>query len=363
MAKRSVLVLALVACGVGSIDLAGRQCPCVDEWICDTATGTCVLDTNTTAPTAVPTGTDPPPPPPPPPGGTIMVSDLRADWVTPNTIRWSFAVNGNPAEFLRYELVTGPSKAIVESHVGAKAWTTLNQELSEFAPRTAAPPAGEFRVWTITQEHVPGTVGWAQVTAVDKNGRGQSVAAAAKTSAEATDAFVIFNDPALPGSPEPNATQFARVTSGAFGTSSHCYSFTVKCAAGAATCDDTFGQRELAKTITAMNQAEFDRAFVEFQLRATSIVPREYMTFHMQIGADTCSVQDCRYRMFGLGISTKDIYRVFQLPLRRLVRTNDPRELDLDVLRQRNFRLHAVFWASTWNEGAQVRVDEIKIRW
>lgn len=351
--------VAAVSCGVGSIDLAGKECPCIDGWACDTATNTCVPDTPTSA---VPAGTDVAPPPAPP-GGVIDVRDLRADWVTPNTIRWSWAVTGNAADFQRYELVTGPTQAVVESHMGAKPWGALNPELSEFHPRIGEPPNGEFRVWTITQEHTPGSLTWAKVTAIDKSGRGQSTAAAAKTAPEATDVFTIFQDSALPGSPEPNAEQFSRVNKGAFGTSSHCYLFTPKCADGESSCSDTFGQYDLARTITTLSQAEFDRAFVELQMRASALTPGAYVQFSLQFGPPACGAAECRYRHGGLGLKPNDTYRVFQLPLRKLVRNNDPRELTLDVLKQRAFKLHGVFWQSRWSANAQVRIDEIKIRW
>jgi hypothetical protein len=359
--RRFVFVFAVVSCGVGSLDLAGKQCPCVDEWVCDTATDTCVLETPATGPMP---GPEVAAPPPPPPGGTIMVSDLEADWVTPNTIRWSWAVSGNPAEFGHYELVTGPNESIVTTHVGARAWSPTNPELKEFAPRISPLPAAPFRVWTITQEHVPGTTTWAEITAIDVNGRGQAAkAVTAKTSAEATDLFTIFQDTALPGAPEPNATQFTRVTSGAFGTSSHCYLYTPQCPATQTQCQDLFGQLDLARTLTTLSQAEFNRAFVEFQMRASALVPTEYVTFALQVGLPACGTGECRYRINGLSLTPNDTYRVFQIPLKKLLRSNDPRELDIEVFRTRMWKLHGILWSATWSGTAQVRVDEIKIRW
>ena len=42
MARVACLVFACTACEVRSIDLAGRQCPCVTGYVCDPASNTCV---------------------------------------------------------------------------------------------------------------------------------------------------------------------------------------------------------------------------------------------------------------------------------------------------------------------------------
>lgn len=356
-ASVSLLVpaLAVVAsCSVGDLELAGKQCPCVDDYVCDTATGTCVFF----APEALPppvTVDGTPAPPRPPPGGRVIVSDLRATWATSNVIRWRWTVRGAADDFARYELVTGPTKEAVETRRGARL--EVSPELDVFSARDRTPGA-ELEVWTLS-EHPPNSVVFAQVTAVDRLGTGHATpVVSAKTKLDAAKELRLFSDEPVSGKLVP--AELDRVQGGGYGTSTHSLRGRPACGAEPK-CSVLFVYEGLGKKLPSLSSAEFNRAFAELRVRADAMAPGELVDFGVHVGTG-CAASECRYRLVDFGLVPSDRYRLVQVPLSQMVRSGGDK-LDLPALKASGFEIFSISVGAEWKAGSEVRFDEIKIRW
>src|SRR5262249_3457060 len=99
------LVLACMATVGCTVDpnVDDKPCPCADGYTCEPWLNRCRLGS-----------TQP---------GSVSVGELRVDWTTPNSIRWSWDVDGKAENLHRYELVVGRSFDEVATGNGATVWT------------------------------------------------------------------------------------------------------------------------------------------------------------------------------------------------------------------------------------------------
>lgn len=134
---------------------------------------------------------------PPTAGGEpdVDVRDLASLWTTPNQIRWQWVPDGSEDTLFGYELVTGPTEADVRERSSAcRTWTHAdNPELGHYLLGGAdwiSPVSA-----TTTDGFAPETVQYAQLHAIDTQGRvASSNIAAARTQAEVVSEVIIFRD-------------------------------------------------------------------------------------------------------------------------------------------------------------------------
>lgn len=365
--KRAVVfavgALAIASCTVGSVELGGKQCPCVDGFVCDTASNTCV----TTLPPdpAADAGDDQGPlPPPPPPGGRILVTNLKADWSTTNQVHWTWTAKGDPADFASYEIRTGPSAASIDdpSVVGGRRWTkdTL-PELGVFAARHSqdTSPVG---LSAITFAHPTNSTVFARVFAIDTAGNStETELVSVKTGAYTPGAtpIVVFHD-FIPTGETLTPSTLARTTDKPFNSTAACLATPIACAGGAASCSSTIGVENANDDLSAV---VFDNAFLEFAVSGEPFVDdRTYVDALFQIGDSKCATTDCRFRFPGLSLRPDGSYRLYQLPLRTFVKS-DGTPLDTVQLAQQGKKLFSVYLQGPWKAGTTFRLDEVRVRW
>jgi len=142
----AILGGALAACSV-DVDLAGKQCPCLPGWVCDSVEQICVRQDSASE-------------------GAFTIESFDADWATPNSIRWRWKIDGRRESFHAFEVVVGPSEEAVRERSDVVVWTAeINPELQLFSvPRN---DGVDYIEGTITDQLTPSTDYYAQLVVID----------------------------------------------------------------------------------------------------------------------------------------------------------------------------------------------------
>jgi hypothetical protein len=347
--------LVVASCAVSGLDVTGKACPCVDGYVCDVPTNTCVVPG---APGAVDSGRDDGPAP----AARIAVSNLRAAWTTANSVHWRWDVSGDPADFSRYEIVTGPSEAVVRDRApGSRVWRPIdNAELANMRGLDRTLNGDPFDPFTTTDEHAEDTTLFAQVSAFDNAGAATTTNVVEAKTTKPNGNIVIFSDGDMAGTSNPGA--FSRSTDRPY-RGTHCYALRVGCGAEAS-CYQRPERSKIAVNAAALSQATFGDAFLEFAVAGDAAVPNFYSDVLLQLGNDTCAggANACRYRWEGWTFSGADRWRLVQVPLHVLRKLSDNKEMTWADFNAAKELLHAIAFRGTWAGNSTARFDEIRVR-
>lgn len=350
-----VLSTLAIAC-VGELPLDGLSCPCVDGWVCDTATNTCVQTPAGSGGTTSQGGGGA--------GGTggmggsvtpgvIVVANLRADWTTPNTIlwRWDPSEDNSPDQLNAYEMVVGESEGDVAGRTGTARIFTVdeNPELGRYLlPNTGA---GDVVAKTITDGHDPDTNYFAQLTAIDTaSNTTTSNVAQGRTTLAASAEIVLFSEDPIGGFPLPST--FVR-TAGCGYQSDQCLQWVNDACDTTEECWENLRRQGLNIDANAISQGSFSTtAFIELAVANGSSFPGFWSETWMSVGGAFFAFNAWTIRSGGE-------YRVYQFPLRIL--TDGGVALDRDTLVAGGIEGFRV--GTSWEGAATIRVDEVRIRW
>lgn len=361
-AAMAAMLLALVGCSVKELDLAGKACPCVDGWVCDSAQNLCVPGPGSSGGSGGIGGT----------GGTggtggiagsagsgnvgnaaVSVTNLRVTWTTPNWIHWEWDLDGIPDQLLGFELVTGTSEADVESRSGsAVVWTDAeNPELGRyFLPATG----GEDPVQaTMTDGHEPSTEYFGQLTAVDTASR-RSVTniAGGRTTDPPGDSIVIFADDATPGYSIPSS--FVLSTREPYAGTHH-YDYQQSCNDGEPTCFEILRRQGLNISLNSISQGQFSTtAYLEFALASGGPEPSYWSQMRIMTGTNGSSDT---FGLWGWTIRSDGEYRVYQVPLRVL---DGDGPMPYAALADGLWEFGV---GGSWADGSYTMLDEIRLYW
>jgi hypothetical protein len=311
-AASCALALVLAGCVVPSLDLGNKSCPCGGGYVCDGNDNTCVAL-----------------------GGSFGVSNLRSDWTTPNQIHWLWDATGTAQQFRSYELLIAPSQTSIDATTDQGATLFLpadNPELGQFAlPRTGS----EDQVLsTFTDKLLPSTTYYAQLLAVDANGRAAiTEVVSATTTDPPLDSIVIFEDAAPPGYTLPGAPQYTLSTDRPF-SGTHDFEYVVLppctngetcgsavttcdpcCAAGSTACNADLRFAMLGISLSALPAGSYMKdAYLELAIAADSTVPSYYSDTGLWYGDGSTTTNGWVYAPWTM--RNDDQYRVMQFPLR-----------------------------------------------
>lgn len=349
--RRRAIVTALGAFGVGaacSIDLldpSGKACPCIDGYVC--SANVCVRGGD------IPDAGMVDAPPAPPPAPQIVVSNLQASWVTPNTIRWTWRAEGAAASFRTYELASAATADDLAAGTNLTVVSGAQRlELHDFDAR-GGKSSGPVDVWTLALDAKAGAPYYARVAAKDQSGA-TSVATATVNGAPPVTSLnavgVLFD-----GKPVPTATPPAF----AFNTTSNQYTMRVDCA-GQPECANVLQLRDLKLVLPAEFTSEvFDKAFLQVQLGGDTATTNFTSSVAIVPGGCTQSDALCQYGFSGwTQIGTT---KAIQVPLRELQNANG--KLTYARLQGSGLAISALVIAGTWRQAATISVGLSRIRW
>jgi len=338
------LVVATSACTVERERLDDKPCPCAEGYACDPWLNRCRSDL--------------------PAAGQIRLGELRADWTTPNTIRWSWVAEGAPDALQRYELVVGRSPADVMNGKNVELFTPdQNPELGRFnLPQTGI---GDPVLFTLTDGREPDTEYFAGLFAYDTALRVSKSTniASARTALPATQSIVIYADQVFPpGFVLPTCTE-SNASHTADGTALH-YQLDVACsgtgplcsgaASSSADCWVNLMFTELGVSLAAVKAGPFSRAWVEFSLAIESPIHSYYGEARLKFANTTFFTPALTFRADGS-------YRRYQLALDDFVdiqNAGEPIRAEQMLLPLDQFHVGA-----RYVDGARIHVDEVRIRW
>jgi hypothetical protein len=285
--------------------------------------------------------------------GAISIANLHAVWGTANSIRWEWEATGNADALLSYTLVVATSEKDLLTRSGSAVVFSAkeNPELGTFyLPRTGGK---DQVVGTMTDGHAPETPYYALLEATDTSLLAQrSNVAAGRTTVAPTGEVVVFSEAATAGSSLPDSFV---LTAGCGLQGSTCYSYTSKCQDGGPICFENLRRRGLELDLGGISEGNLaTTAFYEFAV-ACSGDHSYWSNGRLWLGGSAEPTGLFVYD--GFSIRCDDRYRVVQLPLR--IFAGDSPLTYPDLARG----LYEFTVGGFWSHGAQVRIDEVRIRW
>jgi hypothetical protein len=335
-----VVVSAVAGCSVDDVVLEGKQCPCAAPAICNPLSNTC-----TTAQS-----------------GQIEVSNLRAAWVTPETIRWEWDASGDRDRLQSYALVVAGSAQQLDSGTDTTVWTAeQNPELGRYA----LPRAGnEDQVLaTSTDGHAPRTEYVARLFAIDtSSGLRASNIALARTGETPIDSATIYSEQRPAGYALPSC--FGPATTAPFSGSTH-WTYTNRCEGSVAICGtpqspglacwENLAWDAFSLDITdRLGPGAFATAYIEFALAIDGPEHVFWGTVFIHTGNGS------PWFMNMLTFASDRGYRRYQVRLTALTGPGN-KPLAYEDLQARPITQWAA--GGLWSNGATIRVDEVSIRW
>jgi hypothetical protein len=358
------LPFVLSACVIRDVDFDGKRCPCDEGFWCDVTRDRCVEGRG---PDGGPGGIDAPGidtgPRPDVPGvdagetpGVFGVESLRAEWATPNAIRWAWEATGAEADLAYYELVVSES----EDLSFATVWDVGdNPELGRYRlPRTGM---GDVVTGSITDGLPEDTFHYAQLVAVDTaGGRVRSNVAVGHTDvAPRPMGFVVMFDDARRGGGYALPGCIDVVSTGEHAAGTAHLEWLVRCEAGLSVecaggsggeCWENLRQQDMTIDLSGLTVGDFSTAFLEFELSYTGDQTAWYSEVSLIVGTTRFTFAPLTHRADGS-------YRRFQIPLDQMSYMDTPMtHSDLGTLT--SWRVGA-----QWTHDGVVRVDEIRVRW
>lgn len=361
----SALARLAGGCVVDDLVLAGKACPCVGGFVCDTPTNTCVAESD--AAIMADAGE-----PDAPPGG-FVVQRFAPGWRTSKSIRWDWEVAGNPDEFAEYQIIVGSSEDAVrrqDSTTGVFD-RRINPELGSYGGREPVATGAPARAWTVTDRHGVAKKVFARLIVRDTAGRqNASEIVSADTLAE-DQAVILFADQIVDGS-APTPSELKRVTNDCFAGSAGCLQLAKLACGDAAACELEIGVQGFGnRNVSGMTPETFGTAFVELAVRGGSAASSEpHADLVLTIGAPACRIDGrrCRFRAYD-GWSFRPgpkEFRLVQLPL-GMLQLETPEgpgpALTYEQLSANGFRIQGLTIAGRWTAGANIGLDHGHVRW
>jgi hypothetical protein len=348
-----------IACSVEALDLAGKQCPCTDGFVCDTATNTCVTSLPAPVPEAGPPDAEPPKPDA---SGAITVLNFLQRWETANGIRWEWQAIGDPTKFKRYEIVTGPRAEDVRARSQSTRTfdPSTNPELGTFTGREK--DAGvPVNLWAVTDGHKEGEIVFAQVIAFDTNDVASASDIASGTTSRPRNKIEVYEDGKPDGGVFVPSVGTKIVQDGGYDASFIEHSVTCQgtppCAVetGVSSIDGIAGDAIQSNT-------EFGVAFLEIAVRGTNL-PQKFVDVVLYVGGDACGTP-CRMRFSGLSFGKQPgDWRLLQIPLGRFKGEDGAGGgFNFSQLSNRK-RIGAFLVAAESPDGVKIGLDQARIRW
>ena len=277
----------------------------------------------------------------------VEVSDLRASWRTPNTIRWDWNATGQGDLLLEYELVVAQSEDDVRDRAGsAVVWTKAeNPELGVY--RMPYTGSGDQVVFTSTTDLQPQTKYYAQLIARDTAGNrsASNIAVGSTLPPSRVDVVVMADE-----DPGPTLTKGYALTTERPFAGSHAFKYEATCSPG--DCWQNLAWQDLDIDLSAMSEGEFKTtAHMEFALALENGGTEFYCSLWLQYGDRVASYHGWTARSDGE-------YHLVQVPLRVF-------EVDGAPLSHADLAagLTSANVGCDWARGSVVRVDEWRIRW
>ncbi len=281
----------------------------------------------------------------------FLVSQFRAEWTTPNRIRWAWDSSGQPTSFDGFRLVLAATQAEVEAGAASCRIIAASEspELSDWLlPGTDGPAR---TTGTTSAEHSPASSWFARVEWSIAGQRSVSNIASATTLPSPTGQQVIFHD--SPPAPYTIPDTFALGSAGPYAGTSD-YEYGSDCA-GSASCWENLRFSNMGFDLSSVPEpALAGAAYLEFALAYRGESPSYWSEVFVQLTA--CA--PCRYGFAGWAIAADDQYRVYQVPISALRSAGQGIPLSdwrsgLDELR----------FGGNWSQGGFVRVDEVSLHW
>lgn len=359
---RAVIAGALASsCSIAALDLSGKKCPCASGYVCDVPRDTCVLEGTLFTDSATPdvqvldAGKEAEVVAP-----LVVVSDLTAEWATPNSIRWKWTVTGDKKSFRAYEVVVGKSAADVTNRAAGVDILRGNEhpELDLFDAR-GGKTSGPFSMWTTTDGFGPGITKFVQVHATDVNGTVSSTKVVSRATADQPTRTKILFDGA-----ERSARPVADwVFKTPVGGEAH-YALDVDCGT-ASTCAKRGELFALGIDMNAPSpyvSGDFPGSYLTFDIEGSVAVTSFSSTVAIEFGDGTCAggAGVCTFRYSGW-TQKKSGRTTIQAPLGELRNDNGP--LTFPILQQKGFGVQSLELSGTWADKAALRLYNARIRW
>jgi hypothetical protein len=342
---------AIVACTVGEVDYTGKACPCPPiGYVC--VNNACVQSSG--GDSSTPVG-----------NSLIQISNLRAEWTTPNVIRWVWQSSGKKDDFGRYELTITSD---VPNVGGVKTWTVKdNAELGRFElpnPNGGIDPV----VATMTDTHDPNATYSAVLVAYDSAGNSStSNRAQATTGVKPTSELPLYAGTQTPNMWTLNMTFRS---SGCGRTGGGCCELkpdtTSSCAnsfdAGASCyVNMQLGFNSAVDSSTVTANSFQTNAYLEFYYRYDGSQPSYWSDMWLFLnGAAPCkNAQYCKVALAPWTVSNAASYRRMQVPLRALnydfAKLPPPTAVDIQT------GITEVGIGGSWSPGSTVDLDHLSI--
>ena len=281
----------------------------------------------------------------------FSVDQFRAEWTTPNRIRWAWDSSGQPATFEGFRLVLGATQAEVEAETPSCRIISAaeNTELADwFLPGSDGPAR---TTGSTSTGHVPASSWFARVKWSIAGEWVASNVASATTLAAPTGEQVIFHD--NPPAPYTIPDTFALGSAGPYAGTSD-YEYGSDCL-GTDACWENLRFSEMALDLSSVPEAALgSTAYLEFALAYRGDADSYWSELFVQF----TSCAPCRYGFVGWAIAADDQYAVYQVPISALRSAGQAIPLSdwrsgLDELRI----------GGNWSQSGFVRVDEISLHW
>jgi hypothetical protein len=349
----AVVVVSSVGCTV-DVSIEGKQCPCVDGFVCDPALDQCVRQT-----------CEP----------KVTVADFEAAWATSNTIRWTWTPQGEPDDLLRYELRLAETRQALATSDARIYSADDNPELAGYL----VPIVGGVVDATWSDDLEPGMSYVAQLRAVDDElcEYGSDVAAEATLPA-LPSTITLFRDELPPDAELAPAA--ITVTPDGSGSGAHlAYSALTddECNPDVpdpedvrAVCGQPLRLRRLDRSIVrdpgqpaggGLEESSLASAFLEMKVSNVAPVDSYYSVMWLRFG--DCFSEDLLFRWDGFAFRSDDAYVTLQVPLRILENGDGPLTFDPIDTNGSGQTLCGVAIGAGWHKTSEVRVDDIVIRY
>ncbi|APR76865.1 Hypothetical protein A7982_02212 [Minicystis rosea] len=338
--------LGAFACVLEPVDYTGKTCEstCPDAWRC--VSHVCVADTSSATSSSSSGGHCTP---------LIVPTSFRADWATPNALRWRWDSSGTVDQFGSYRLVVGPSKASVETESGATIFTA--QQNPELGKLNLIHTGGVDPVTaTITDGLEPATTYFGKLVATDNAGcEHASEVLSATTSVAPSGQVALFVDALSPGEyllPEaPDGGLPPVVIDPSCPSGSPCIAYTSDCA-GESLCYENVRLRlALPGSDITVTAGDFlNLAYLEMRVGTDSNVASYWSEFRLKT--------DDFYTLPGQTIRADGALRTYQIPLRALVTSS--------ALTYENLTTNGVLEVGAgglWSDESHVWIDDIYLKW
>jgi hypothetical protein len=268
-------------------------------------------------------------------GGEVYTT-LTADFATANAVHWLITRNGN-VDITEYRLGISQERGPLEQ--GYADWWKFDR-----SPELVDPTFHLGDSWSFTDDLSPATTYYAQLVGIAPDGTCyRSNIAQASTTDDLTESVLIYAE----GESGTYPPSFYYSERAPLSGTSH-YEYTSE--------EDVWENLRfdgLSVDVTAMPAAAFDRSVLEFSVRVDGGAINEWSVVQF----DTANTEVYNWQPFY--IRRDGQYRRYQMPLRKLELDGNP--LTWDVLQAGLVTQVGV--GSQWAVGAQVAIDDVRIRW